>query len=214
MHYDNTTKALVVYVPPDESSDNVPFKARKLFKGIYTFYSERSMYYYGFLILFLLVSVFTRCLYQQSTTVADDYIAEIESCFLNHGFGLDFVFKFSTPVLLYAFIAFLGGFTVFSLPITVVAALRTFYASSFLFFATVDRAFKLSFISCLFYIGAFAFMILYFVFFFTETRRFYCVVKSSDRPKKLSAVYFCMFLLFVFLYCGATYFNYNLLFDI
>lgn len=208
----DTTKALVLYVPPVAEADRSA-RRRCFFRAVYSFYSSRSGYYYCYISLFIVISVFARCVHLNTPSVGNDIINELEVCYLNHGFTLSLIYKFLSSGIVCAVFAFLSGFTVFALPVTFLTALHLYFSASYLFFAAVDRAFELSFFGCFSYIALFALMVVISAFFFTETRLFYGRSMSAARSKKRYTLYIFLFFAYVFLHLGIMFLSFNLLFN-
>lgn len=213
MHSDNTTKALIVYEPPISIVNDDSAVRWRLFSKIDDFYAKRSSAYYSFIILFLAVSVFTRCLCMKAPLVGYEYLAEMESVYLKSGHGFRFAISYFVPAFIYVAIAFFSGFTVFSFPLTCFAALQFFYKTSFIFFTAIDRAFGLGFVHCFLYVGAYALTVVAASAFFAEARLHYKRYVGVQRSRNAYFVYISLFLLFSITHYSASTLSFYLLFN-
>lgn len=158
IRYENSETALVPYIPPEKTNSIGDFLDR-------LFLSRRSAYLF-FLGLFFFLSALARCVCLQNRGVSLEAYRDLREFSVSGGFG--FAYRFYLPQFVCAFAAFLAGFTVFALPVAVLAFAHSQFCLSFFYFALTENA-----LSCGFYRGLAA--LLYFalfaaasVFYYTE----------------------------------------------
>lgn len=211
-HSEITTKALVPYTPPESTEHKESSHMFLPLCKINGFYASRSTLYYLFLVAFIFVSVFARCVQIHSLSISTAFIEEVGEDFSKAAFQLSFIYKNLNVGIVCLFSAFLAGFTVFSHPITLLSFLRFCYFSCYFFFAGIERAYSLSFLSCLCYIGLFALLMIATTVFFTEASLFYKRYKEGFHNRALT-LYILLFIVYLFLYFTVNYFLLNLLFN-
>ncbi len=187
---DETCKALVVYSPPAAHKKN----SNRILSD---FYNSRAEYYYFFLLSFVVLSVFARCMHLTSSNVIQLIVDDVKNM---HPLNLRCVLLFAKLPLIYSVISFFSGVTVFSRLISCIMSFNFFYTVSFVFFGTIDKFFALDFSVCFAFILAFSVYIVFSAMFFTETSLFYNTVSNCESVvRKRRFAFYCLY--FVFYMC-------------
>ncbi len=194
-------KAIVPYIPIE-----VRKKSCSITALIYSAYKNRFKYYYIFFAFAAVISVVAFKLHSLYPFLANNCLDKFFGDYESFGYSVAFLLRnFFLQGLTVSF-AFLAGFTVFALPISVLCFSHVFLSAFFLFA-------KLPEISD-FYIGfavVLLFSLLFFVsvIFFTETAIAYGNLNKEDNNKA-----FCKYILSYFLYLIAVtvvlYFGFEL----
>lgn len=207
-----TTKALIPYVSPNGASKKSGFYSLFQFRKAIDFYNSRASYYYELLITFAIISVFTRCIHIKAQAVSFSFINEMGAEFTKAGFTIEFVFSYLSPLLFCCFCAFLAGFTVFAQPLSLISFLHFSYRSSYVFFACIDKAYNLNFLSCFCYIALFALLMVVSIVFFAEASTFYRNTDKLQKDNNRTAPYIALFILYSSVCLAVSYLSLHLLF--
>ncbi len=187
-------KALVPYVPPRNNSrvGNVFDKVESFF---YMLYLKRFKYYYMYFVVSVAVAILAGELFLRYPSFASANADKLASEYRVYGFSAAFLFKNFFGHALAVFLSFLSGFTVFSLPVSVLCFTRL-SLSAFYLFGEVVSSEGFGFYSSFLLICIFAFFVFASVVFFTETATAYKRLYSDGA----SYAFFLSYSAFLFIY--------------
>ncbi len=194
----NTTiKALVPYSPSLAKRNKFVHRLTNIFLNndlavdntfINSFYTSRSKYYLFFTGVFFLASVFSAGLYFCNDYGEHWYITFTDK-FIQFSFN-DTVWFLVISVVVYRLLAFLGSFTVFSFPATLLCSLRIYLVNSFFFVAAQKSLLAGNLLQVWYFVLLFSLNLFFDIFFFAESCKFYNYFKKSHSIKAVLAYTF------------------------
>lgn len=181
----NPETALVPYIPPEKTDSAGDFRERLFLSG-----RGACLFFLG---LFFAVSAFARCVSLQNRGILLEAYKDLKGFSVSGGIG--FVLRFYLPQFVCAFAAFLAGFTIFALPVSVVAFAHSQFCLSFFYFALTENA-----ADCGFYKGLAA--LLYFAFFAAASVLYYSEVPSTNEAGTLRGLLLKGFVCLAYLFAA------------
>ncbi len=173
-------------------------------------YIKRFKYYYTFLMIAFVLAILGGGLFSRFPKFAEVNADKLAAEYRIYGFSFAFVFRNFFGYVMAVSIAFLSGFTVFSMPVSVLCYSRIMLSAFYLYGKAVNGAsygFYLSFSTiCIFATFVFACMI-----FFAETATAYRSLADSDSDISFFTKYVLCLVAFILIVAFLLYLGLMLL---
>lgn len=172
-----TVKALVPYIGTKNiKKKSIIDKIEFLFENAYL---KRFKFYYAFLAVAFIIAVLVGEVFSRYPTFSQNYADNLLRDYNEFGFSVKFLFNNFFSHGLIIVLAFLAGFTVFSLPVSVICFSRI-TLSAFYVFSSVLTSESFGIFHAFSLVLLFSVFVFISVLFFTETSIYYGVMFTDD----------------------------------